>query len=135
MGVVLRSFKRITEVRLLFRLPLHAQQSIEARFFNIDFSFKRTQLRWKVDFFAFEHNLNQIISKPTRITETSSTTIDLIFVNNSHRMVQGDVLTLNISDHCPVFCVIKGGVEKLPPRNLNIVHLKRIKHEFFSYIT
>ena len=30
-GIVLSSFKRITEVRLLFRLSLHVQQCVEAR--------------------------------------------------------------------------------------------------------
>ena len=83
--------------------------------------------------FAFKHNLNRIISKPTRITETLSTTIDLIFINNSHRIVQCDVLTSNISDHCPVFCVIKGGVKKLPHRKFEYRSFKTYsKHELLN---
>ena len=33
------------------------------------------------------YNLEQLIDKPTRITENSSTLIDLLFANNNHRIV------------------------------------------------
>ena len=66
--------------------------------------------------FPHSFNLTQIISKPTRVTETSKTTIDLILVNNTHKIVQCDVLDSSISDHNVIFCVVKGGVKKLPPK-------------------
>ena len=33
------------------------------------------------------YNLEQLIDKPTRITENSSTLIDLLFANNNHSIV------------------------------------------------
>ena len=59
--------------------------------FNVDYSTKN-QLCHKLDEFALQHSLSQIICKPTWVTENSSTTIDLIFANNTHRIVQSDVL-------------------------------------------
>ena len=41
--------------------------------------------------------------------------VNLIFSNNSHRIVQCDVLHSSISDHSIVFCTFKRGVRKLPP--------------------
>ena len=83
---------------------------------NVDYSAKKNHLRHKLEEFASNHGLSQIVDKPTRATENSSTTIDLIFVNNSHRIVQSGVLDSSISDHNVVFCTIKGGVKKLPPK-------------------
>ena len=80
--------------------------------FNVDYSTKN-QLRRKLDEFALQHGLSQIICKPTRVTENSSTTIDLIFANNTHRIVRSDVLQSSISDHSIVFCTIRAGVKKL----------------------
>ena len=75
--------------------------------------------------------LSQIIDKPTRATENSSTTIDLIFVNNSHRIVQSGVLDSSISDHNVVFCTIKGGVKKLPPKVFEYRCFKNYDKETF----
>ena len=98
--------------------------------FNIDYSTKN-QLRRKLDEFALQHSLSQIICKPTRVTENSSTTIDLMFVNNTHRVVQSDVLQSSISDHSIVFCTIKGGVKKLPPKLLEYRCFKSYNKEAF----
>ena len=70
----------------------------------------------RLDEFAFSFNLTQIICKPTRVTETSKSTINLILVNNTQKIVQCDVLDSSISDHNVIFCVVKGGVKKLPPK-------------------
>ena len=46
------------------------------------------------------------INRPTRITESSATLIDNIFVNNIHsNSIASGILTCAITDHCPVFCV------------------------------
>ena len=55
-------------------------------------------------------------SDPTRITENSSTLIDLVFVNNEHRVVQSRVIHSSLSDHSIVFCIMEGGVRKVPAR-------------------
>ena len=54
----------------------------------------------------FSHSLFPSINKPTRITKTSATLIDNIFVNPilcEH--VTAGILTNIISDHCPVFVI------------------------------
>ena len=93
--------------------------------FNIDLSknnrshFKRllNNLSWT--------NLDQLITEPTRITETSHTTIDLIFVNNTQRIVRSGVIPCALSDHSLMFCVFKAGVTKAPPR---IIEYRSYKH-------
>lgn len=46
------------------------------------------------------------INKPTRISSTSATIIDNIFVNNIHsKIMTAGILATDVSDHCPVFCI------------------------------
>ena len=66
--------------------------------------------------FAIDSDFKQTINEPTRITEYSKTLIDLIFTNREHKIVQSGVLHTTLSDHSLVFCVLKGGVPKLPSR-------------------
>ena len=68
--------------------------------------------------FSRQLQLNQVITKPIRITETSQTMIDLIFVNNSHRIVRNGAIPCWLSDHSLVFCVFKSGVPKALPRTI-----------------
>ena len=48
--------------------------------------------------------LNQLITDPTRVTLHSSTILDLIFTNSSHRVTHSGVINLSMSDHYMVFC-------------------------------
>ncbi len=66
--------------------------------------------------FALEFSMDQLIKDHTRISEYSRTTIDLLFVNCSHKVVQAGVMHPLISDHSLIFCVIKGGVKRVPPK-------------------
>ena len=102
--------------RILDNTDLDKVETIILDDFNVDYSAKKNPLRRRLDEFAFSFNLTQIISKPTRVTETSKSTIDVILVNNTHKIVQCDVLDSSISDHNVIFCVVKGGVKKLPPK-------------------
>ena len=61
------------------------------------------------------YDLDQIISSPTRITEESSTLIDLTFTNQKHRIIKSGVLHVGLSDHCFVYCVCKSGVPHALP--------------------
>ena len=45
------------------------------------------------------HNFKQLIKEPTRVTDTSSTCIDHIFVNKSEKVCQAGVIESGISDH------------------------------------
>jgi len=47
--------------------------------------------------------LHQQINEPTRITEKSSTTIDLIFANEPDKIVCSGVSHVGISDHSLIF--------------------------------
>ena len=117
--------------RILDNTDLDKIETIILGDFNVDYSAKQNPLRRRLDEFAFSFNLTQIISKPTRVTETSKSTIDLILVNNTHRIVQCDVLDASISDHNATFCVIKGGVKKLPPKAFEYRSFKNYEKKAF----
>ena len=51
--------------------------------------------------------LEQIITQPTRITETTSTLIDHIYVNTNVNIKNSDVIQWSISDHFPVYAAIE----------------------------
>ena len=83
--------------------------------FNIDLQDLANLSRRMLLRFANLHSLDQLIKKPTRITEHSSTVIDLFFVNNSHCVVDSGVVPLTISDHSLIYGIFKCGVPKAPP--------------------
>ena len=49
--------------------------------------------------YAHTHGFAQIISRPTRITENTATSIDLVFTNNIHSVLSSNILTLDLSEH------------------------------------
>ncbi|KAK6174541.1 hypothetical protein SNE40_017797 [Patella caerulea] len=51
-------------------------------------------------------NLVQLVTEPTRITEYSSTILDLCFVNCPDFIQSCEVLEAGISDHCPIKIVV-----------------------------
>ena len=53
------------------------------------------------------YNVQQLINEPTRITESSSTTIDLIFTNEPDKIFFSGVSHVGISDHNLVFAFRK----------------------------
>ena len=80
-------------------------------------------LKRKVYSFMCSLDLIELIKEPTRITDTSKTLIDLIFVNNEHRFIKSGVVLLSISDHS---LVLKVGVRKLNQELLNFAHINRM---------
>jgi hypothetical protein len=57
------------------------------------------------------------INKPTRITASSATIIDNIFINNLHsKSITAGILAIGISDHFPVFCSTPVNMSQSPPR-------------------
>ncbi len=76
--------------------------------FNIDFGpQKDKRLRKTLLTFLVANDLKQLVTKPTRVCESSQTIIDLICVNNEHRVVQWEVINMGISDHSIVLCVYR----------------------------
>ena len=83
--------------------------------------------------FSRTFDLSQLIKEPTRITDTSRTLIDLIFVNNEHRIVKSGVVPVPLSDHHLVFCIIKAGVlNKAKPRLIEYRSYKNFDENEFN---
>lgn len=62
-------------------------------------------------------NLTQVIDQPTRITDTSSTLIDIICISNDVKVIQSDTLDLlKMSDHRMVWCEVDLQVLKSKPQ-------------------
>ena len=70
----------------------------------------------KVTGLANNSNMNQIINDYTRITETSKTKIDLIFVSKPEHILASGVHSLGLSDHSLTYVVRKCSCIKLPPK-------------------
>ena len=100
--------------------------------FNIDQLGKSSASRL-LKSFAVVNDMKQLINEPTRITEYSKTVIDLIFTNREHKIVQSGIIHTTLSDNSLVFCVMKGGVPKLPPRKFEYRSFKNYnKTEFIN---
>ena len=65
----------------------------------------------------FANNILPIITKPTRLTDHTATLTDHISTNPPLLNFIAGILTVDISDHILVFCIIKCN----PPRNANKV--------------
>ena len=78
-------------------------------------------------------NLTQLITEPTRITDTTSTLLDLIFVSHPNRIMKSGVLSDCFSDHCIIYCVWKIKLPRLPPKFINIRQSKQVNIENFIH--
>ena len=59
-------------------------------------------------------NMKQLITLPTKVTETSKTLIDVIFTSNPAITVDSGVVETHISDHYLVFAVLNLRMPKPP---------------------
>ena len=82
--------------------------------FNLD-QVKAGNLK-KVTRLANNSNMKQIITDYTRITETSKTKIDLIFVSKPELIISSGVHSIGLSDHSLTYAVRKCNKIKLPPK-------------------
>ena len=64
-----------------------------------------------------------MVQKPTRITESTETLIDIIATNNSLNLIDNDVIPTSIGDHDMVGCsgVLAGGAGGPRPPQLAIL--------------
>ncbi len=92
---------------------------------------KGNTLKRKVHSFMCSLDLIQLIKEPTRITDTSKTLIDLIFVFNKHRFIKSGVVLLSISDHSLVYCILEVGVTKVKPRIIEFRSYKSYDRDAF----
>ena len=68
----------------------------------------------------FANNILPIITKPTILSDHTATLIDHIYTNSPLLNFTTGILTVDISDHLPVFCIIKSN----PPRDANKIFFK-----------
>ena len=52
------------------------------------------------------HDAIPLNTKPTRISNNSSTIIDYIITNDSKHKLQSFIIKSDLTDHYPIFCVI-----------------------------
>ena len=52
------------------------------------------------------HGAIHLITKPTRISNNSSTIIDHIITHNSKHELQSFIVKSDLTDHNPIFCII-----------------------------
>ena len=72
-----------------------------------------------------ELNLTQIINDPTRITNTCHSLIDVILISSSKLVRESGVLNNPISDHLPVYAILK----LRPPKKVSsFVTVRSYKH-------
>jgi len=65
--------------------------------------------------FMSDVNLKQVITTPTRITESSSSLIDVIMVSHPDIIYENGVMNTTISDHLPVFVRLNLKIPRPPP--------------------
>ena len=65
---------------------------------------------------SLKNLLTQLVTEATRVTETSRSLLDVILVNNDHRITDSGVVPVLLSDHYLVYCILKSGVIKAPPK-------------------
>ena len=83
---------------------------------------------------ALSNDLEQLITIPTRVvTESSKSAIDLLFVNNNHRIVRCGTIASSISDHLIFFYIIKSAVPKAIPKVLEYRCFKTYDKNAFVY--
>ena len=73
----------------------------------------------------FKFNVLSTINKPTRVTKTSATAIDNIFINNYlETTFETGIFMTDISDHFPVFIKVKS-LKAMTDCHSKIIHLKK----------
>ena len=91
-------------------------------------------------FFFISKNYTPLIDIPTRVTPTSATCLDHIYVNFAENFFTG-VLQTNISDHYATFCCIPNwigrisNVSKYSEENIQVLRneLSKRLHMFDSF--
>ena len=75
--------------------------------------------------FGYSYSLEQLISVPTRITESTTTLIDHVLTNSPHKIIQSGVIEMSLSDHELIFCTRK--TNKLKSNKHNELNIRTTK--------
>ena len=85
--------------------------------------------------FCFTHSLEQIITRPTRITDQTATLIDHILTNSPDKVSQSGVIDLGLSDHDLIYCTRKTSLPQYYTNNeISVRSMKRYFAEKFLEI-
>ena len=82
--------------------------------------------------FASEMNLKQLITSPTRITETSISLIDVVMTSTPDLVHESGVINTSISDHFPVYMVLNTKLPKQPPSYITVRSYKNYDPTLFT---
>ena len=94
--------------------------------FNVNYNDTSSNTTFKtiVKLFGFK----QLVKKCTRLTETSSTTIDLILSNAAQNISAVDVVATSLGDHDMVACIRKINHQRYNPRTIKCRDYKNYDH-------
>ena len=79
------------------------------------------------------YQLTQVINEHTRVTETTSSLIDVILTNTHENILTSGVLHIGISDHSLVYTVRKFKLSKFRPTVKDAWNFKHFSDSFLSY--
>ena len=77
-------------------------------------------------------SLKNIITKPTRVTETTKTLIDLIIVKDKNKISCSGVLDVSIADHKLIYAVYNLKRKKSPPKTIMVRDFKKLDTSAFK---
>ena len=97
---------------------------------NCDYFVKDDHKEVKHIFTAF--GLKQLVTKPTRITENSSTLIDVVLTNTPENISQCDTLLSSLSDHEMIGFIRKKVVTKYAPKRITSRNYKNYNPEIIQ---
>ena len=81
------------------------------------------------------HDLHNVIKEPTRVTETTSTLLDLLITTDTSKITASGTFDPGLSDRCLIYGIIKLTRSRTSPKYINAknykrVNVDRLKHDF-----
>ena len=75
------------------------------------------------------NGFKQLINKPTRITENSSSLLDVILTNSPEKIVRNNVLLCDLGDHEMIGAIRKQSQQKYQPKTIRSINFKNYNAE------
>ena len=100
-GVMLEKISNVIENFDLNRTEFYLMGDL-----NINYGSEETLRKLKIKSFETKNNISQLINTVARLTETTSTILDWIYVSTDNIAAHG-TLNHNMSDHLPIFVIRK----------------------------
>ncbi len=81
------------------------------------------------------HQLSHPVNKPTRITPNSRTVINMILISNRNEILEHDVKTVGMADHCLLYCITsyKSHIPTQRHRTIEIRNFKQFNIDDFIF--